>query len=643
MDPHTHSTSHKRSSKPRKQQQQHHRLATAILLSASTLLFLLTLPTTTHAQKGYPVGSRRVGYTTFNDVLYIQGGYDTDPSSQFASLDLSTSWDASAPAWTLRKNGQATSHLALVPVSAGSNGGSKGSILAIGGMPTGAGPIFLTMYDIDSASWTNGLNNVKAQFPTIEGHAAVSDPNTGLVYIIGGYNGNSSYNALTVYDPKSRMIVSQSAGTASTSLTDVAAVWSTERNSILSFGGSRAPPAASNAVSNDLMEYDVTSKSWKTVSTSGDVPPARLDHCMAVSEDGSKIVVFGGTVDGNIYLNTLYILDVKSGKWKQGESAPVTRTRMACAFHSYQFIAWGGSSGASRITMLTNTPIIYDLNTGKWVDKYDADQTEKKTSIGAIIGGLAAVAALAGVVAFLVIRKRKKAQREREEAFKSDTLAANLAGMEDDNIKVAVPDSPRMEYGNEYPLNKMENSSTSPQQQQQYPSPYGVQSPAVAYPQYGGDHAGYASPYQQYNGEFGPGGEYSPDQYSVYPTHIQPYPPTDYQNHQQQNPFVSPEDYHSPAMGAASSVSSGSSNPFTNASAATPVVASATTAGYQSPSRITPAHGPFQSNQTAPWNGTYPGQQQMMSPSPGARAPQVIPESATVTTTTSTSYVPPPM
>ncbi|KAF9148287.1 hypothetical protein BG015_009990 [Linnemannia schmuckeri] len=556
MDDHLHTmpTSHMRSNtKPRKPYR--------LLLSASTLLFisLLLLPTSINAQKGFPVGSRRVGFATLNDVLYIQGGFDTDASNQFVSLDLSTSWSTSNPAWTIRKDGQFTSHLALASISAGSNGGSKGSILSIGGMNTPTGPPnFLVMYDISSASWTTTLNSVKPPYPALEGHAAISDPNTGLIYIIGGYNG---------------------------------------------------------------------------------------------TEDGSKIVLFGGTLDGVLYYNTIYILDVKSGKWKQGTSAPTARTRMACSFHSYQFIAWGGSSGGPRNTMLTNVPVVYDLNSDKWVENYDVDNTKKKTNAGAIVGALAAVAAIGGAIAFLIVRRRKQRQREREEAFKSNTLAANMASMEDDgNIKVEAPDSPRMDYGNQYPLNKMENSNinnsiTSPSQQQLYP--YGIQSPAVAYQQYGGDHSGYAvgSPYQQYNGAFGPGGEYGSEQYSPYPSHIQQqqlYPPAPGGDYGQQNPFMSPEDYHSQA-GVASSVSSGSSNPFTNAAnaAATPTVASASASpaiGYQTPPRITPAHDPFQSTHTSPWNGTYPGQQpMMMSPSPGARAPQVIPESATAT-----SYVPPP-
>ncbi|KAK3839625.1 MAG: hypothetical protein J3R72DRAFT_178066 [Linnemannia gamsii] len=277
----TYSTHSRSNTKPRKQ----YRLTTTTLFLLSACALLLST-TTTNAQKGFPIGTRRVGFATLDDVLYIQGGFDSETSAQFVSLDLSSSWPTSTPAWTILKDGQYTSHLTLAPISAGTNGGSKGSILSIGGMPTPGGgvPIFLTMYDINSAAWTP-LNGVKSQYPALEGHAAISDPNTGLIYLLGGYNGTTAanfiYNSLTVFDPKSRMMVSQQSGTAANSLTDVGAVWLPGRNTILTFGGSRAPPAGTNAVGNDVMEYDVASKTWKKMETSGDVPPARLDHCMA--------------------------------------------------------------------------------------------------------------------------------------------------------------------------------------------------------------------------------------------------------------------------------------------------------------------------------------------------------------------------
>jgi len=212
------------------------------------------------------VGSRRMGFTVLNDALYIEGGFDVNPSDQFIALDLSTSWTATSPAWSVLKDGQSTSHLALASISAASNGGAKGSILAIGGMGNPQLPAFFSSYDVNSAQWTN-QTSIKAPYNYLEGQAAVSDPNTGLIYIIGGY-GNNTFNQLSVYDPKAKSMVSQSAASAVTSLTDVGAVWCSSRNSILTFGGSKAPPAGTNGLgSSDLNEYDIQSKQWKTMVT----------------------------------------------------------------------------------------------------------------------------------------------------------------------------------------------------------------------------------------------------------------------------------------------------------------------------------------------------------------------------------------
>jgi N-acetylneuraminic acid mutarotase len=200
-----------------------------------------------------------MGYTMMDNVLYIQGGFDTVTSSQFVSLDLSSSWSTSSPAWKKLQDGQATTHLAVVPISSASNGGAKGSLLSIGGM--GANPFF-SSYDVSTESWQM-LATVKAPYTYLEGHSAVSDPHTGLVYIVGGY-GNSTYNLLSVYDPKTKAMVSQASATAATSLTDIGAVWLNSRNTILTFGGTRATPATPQGL-GDLNEYDPSSKTWSTM------------------------------------------------------------------------------------------------------------------------------------------------------------------------------------------------------------------------------------------------------------------------------------------------------------------------------------------------------------------------------------------
>ncbi|KAI8604043.1 hypothetical protein EDD21DRAFT_243345 [Dissophora ornata] len=247
------------------------------LLLSCALAFttVSTVLPTVYAQM--PTSTRRTGFAQLNDALYIEGGFDSDTTTQFVSLDLSTSWSSSTPAWSILPGGQSAAHLALAPISSTANGGAKGSLMAIGGM---GAPSFFSFYDVSAGSWSN-MTTVKPPYTYLEGQAAVSDPNTGLVYIVGGY-GNNTYNQLSVYDPNARSMVSQAAATAATSLTDVGAVWVSSRNTVLTFGGSRAPPANTSGLgTGDLNEYDPSTKTWKVMSTSGDIPPARLDHCMA--------------------------------------------------------------------------------------------------------------------------------------------------------------------------------------------------------------------------------------------------------------------------------------------------------------------------------------------------------------------------
>ncbi|KAF9346862.1 hypothetical protein BGX34_003557 [Mortierella sp. NVP85] len=457
----------------------------------------------------------------------------------------------------------------------------------------GANPFF-SSYDVGTESWQM-LSTVKAPYTYLEGHSAVSDPHTGLVYIVGGY-GNSTYNLLSVYDPKTKALVSQASATAATSLTDIGAVWLNSRNTILTFGGTRATPAVPQGLgSAELNEYDPSSKTWSTMSTSGDVPPARLDHCMVATEDGSKVVVFGGTPGGDDFFNTIYILDVKSGKWKQGESAVVSRTRMACALHSFQFIAWGGSSGSSRTTMLNNLPVVYNLNSNKWTDSYNASEKAKDNSVVIIVGVVVAIVVILVGIGLVLMKRRQK--KKAQEAYNSDALtAAAISSREnvlhESNIKVAVEN--QKGYGNEYPMNQMGGGGGHgglEKQQQGYGAAAKMQTPQAAY--------------------------HSP---------MDP------------NPFVSPDDFVPPPPSLHyQTTPSSPQHPYASSY-------SAKSSPYYSTSST--RTDPFQQGLYSPaysQTTTYYGQQ---SPAPGARSPQVIPDSTThddsQSERTSKGYVPPP-
>ncbi|KAG0273963.1 hypothetical protein BGZ95_010247 [Linnemannia exigua] len=324
----------------------------------------------------------------------------------------------------------------MVPVKpehgAGLGGGSKGYLLAIGGNPANPAA-FWVAYDIDAGSWKNIPTAIPGAYVGLEGHTAVADPDTGLVYVVGGFYSNTTQNLLTVFDPKTATVVSSQPATDANNRTDVASVWSTKRKSVLTFGGSRAITAVYGFDLGSLQEYDPSSKIWKTMTTSGNVPTRRLDACVAASEDGSKIVLFGGSLDSNTYFDTIYVLDVVTGVWTQGASAPAYRTRMACGFKAGQFVIFGGSRGANReTTMHDNVPLIYNPDLNTWTIGYDpAGPTSEEGTAGgggdggksntAVIAGAAggAVAViLAGVVAFFCLRKRR--QRKDKEAMDSD-------------------------------------------------------------------------------------------------------------------------------------------------------------------------------------------------------------------------------
>ncbi|KAG9066940.1 hypothetical protein KI688_012852 [Linnemannia hyalina] len=420
--------------------------STSFLIALSTLLLAL-LALTTDAQA--PVARRRLAYVQHNNQLYLQGGIaQAGLSNQFNALDLTKPWSTASPSWTMLGGGNWVSHHTMVAVdpehSAGLGSGAQGYLLSIGGNPASSSGFWST-YDIQSGTWAN--LTTPAPYIGLEGQAAVSDPSTGQVYIVGGYYTDATTNAtvanrLTVYDPTSNSVVMQQAATDKTNLTGAAVVWSTKRNTILSFGGSRA--TSSSAVSGLQMgtidEYDPASKIWKTMATTGNVPTRALDACAAASDDGSKIVLFGGSLDSNTFFSTIYTLDVVSGVWSQGVAAPDYRARMACGFHSGQFVAFGGSRGTNQMTdMQNNLPIVYDVDANAWSVNFDPNGATDGSGTGnkgAIIGG-----AVGGIVALIICAvggfcfvKRRRAKRNKE-AKDSEEKAAALVTESDDEIR----------------------------------------------------------------------------------------------------------------------------------------------------------------------------------------------------------------
>ncbi|KAF9148205.1 hypothetical protein BG015_010076 [Linnemannia schmuckeri] len=257
--------------------------------SFSLLLFLLfiTLSLNLNTQSVYaqsPTLRRRSAYTLYNNQFYIQGGILSGVntgSNEFNSLNLAAAWPTIAAPWTTLPAGKQGWHHAMVAIepkfSAGIGSGTQGYILSIGGTPA-VGQGFWSAFDIQTKQWKNvsveAADISLVPYVELQGHTATVDPTTGLVYVIGGYDGLNSNallpevtNLLTVYDPNTGKLLSQERATTDNSLTGANAIWSTERGTVMLLGGSRAVVTVS-VVGLDmsiLTEYSPSKKTWTSM------------------------------------------------------------------------------------------------------------------------------------------------------------------------------------------------------------------------------------------------------------------------------------------------------------------------------------------------------------------------------------------
>ncbi|KAG0376343.1 hypothetical protein BGX24_007888, partial [Mortierella sp. AD032] len=342
-----------------------------------------------------PTLRRRSAYTSYNNQFYIHGGIlptvETG-SNEFNSLDLAISWStttATTAPWTTLPAGNQVWHHALVAIepkfTSGLGTGTQGYILAVAGTPRG----YWTAYDIQSKQWqtiaSTSADNTFTPYVELEGHTATVDPSTGLVYVIGGFNGllsnaplPGSVNLLTVFDPKTAKFLSQEQATTGTSLTGANAVWSTKRGTVLLLGGSRAVGTISvtGLDMTVLTEYNPTSKQWTSMRTSGAIPPARFDACADVTDDGSKVIVYGGAANANTYLSSIYILDLTTGVWTAGPPTTGVLSQATCAYNAGQFIVFAGSISATDMNALAEaTPLVFDVNKGAWATSFTASSS----------------------------------------------------------------------------------------------------------------------------------------------------------------------------------------------------------------------------------------------------------------------------
>ncbi|KAF9376631.1 hypothetical protein CPC16_012227 [Podila verticillata] len=389
-----------------------------ITKSASVLLTLATLTSlqTIAAQGGQgplPVAGAAFAKNSVTNKFFVLGGqYNNSPIGQFWSLDLAAAWNTTQPAWQQLADGPIQN---IFPAVFSADGKTMATF------HTG-GTTFAFRYTVATNTWKQ--SQLTATYAGYQGVSAVTDPNTGLVYLPGSYT-DASRNSMNVYNFDSDTMVQVALPSASSIFPNRAyysIAWSQKRMSALIFGGYNATLGSIPGGYDTVTEFVPASGAWANVTTTGVGPSSRADTCMTSNDDGSLVIVYGGRPYNNApFSGEVFILDTVAKAWRQGTPGPV-RVYTTCVIAGDQLLIWGG---ADQTTAAPATIYIYNISNNTWVSQYtppasylvpkstpsgDSSGGSGSSNAGAIAGGVVGgLAVICAIVLFVLYKRRRHA------------------------------------------------------------------------------------------------------------------------------------------------------------------------------------------------------------------------------------------
>ncbi|KAG9071512.1 hypothetical protein KI688_005724 [Linnemannia hyalina] len=366
----------------------------AVLLAVAALLQTATV----QAQQAFqPPGNSEMAYASIPDTtLYIQGGFDSNYTNSFYSLDLTqNSWLVSSPPWTNRT----APTIILTPTSRASISNGMTVTRDQKRLVIWAEPGVFWM-DIATGLWQSEVagNVTTAATMRYNYRRAATHGDTGLIYIPGGADQGTK---MVVLDPETFAVTT--VDMPSVLLPGIIGlygwVWSDLRKSFLMTGGELLldTDLSQNQNIATSLEYFPGNNTWTRFTTNGADLPLISRHCMVQGYGGRKIVVYGGhewNQGVETLRGTIFVLDVPTMTWVQGDSVAPTyvSSDSACTLTGTNFISWGGSQAQLNKATLA-TPVIFDVESKKWIAQFQnaasAPGVDGGTSKGA--GGVASV------------------------------------------------------------------------------------------------------------------------------------------------------------------------------------------------------------------------------------------------------------
>ncbi|KAF9956436.1 hypothetical protein BGZ65_002725, partial [Modicella reniformis] len=290
------------------------------------------------------------------EAFYIHGGSvsyrDDVPLTQTIAVDLSVSWPVNNPV-----------HKRLPDGPIGIGFASTLSADKITWFIVTNGTAYT--YSFQSARWDPVLPGIP--FSRDLGMHAVTDPDTGLIYIPFGAAGPQNITTMFRVDLDSNK-VDNVAMPATDLLDDYCVAWSATLKSLVIFGGRTTNH--DDEPSTKMSVYNPQA-GWSSATLGGDVPVPRQYGCFEPAYGGSKMVLFGGSRDfGRTLFNDIFILDVTTNTWRQGPNATdmeAARELASCAVSGHFFIVWGG---AKEWMHAVESVMVYNMRTNHWISNY---------------------------------------------------------------------------------------------------------------------------------------------------------------------------------------------------------------------------------------------------------------------------------
>lgn len=130
---------------------------------------------------------------------------------------------------------------------------------------------------------------------------------------------------------------------------------------------------------NDMFEFDLITKTWKTVNASGRLPSVR--SCPAWVKDDTHVYIHGG-YDGIERKADFFACDLRTYTWSElpcKGTPPSPRYFHSCCIHGNKLYTYGGYSGSERLADM----FAYDFETNHWseVDCSNGDCPSGRSSL----------------------------------------------------------------------------------------------------------------------------------------------------------------------------------------------------------------------------------------------------------------------